>query len=184
MNDADILINPCMEKGEPDLPAAGMLLINPAEAKAGLHLAESRDGQQHFLYNSRLAVIPAAEPEGSFFLAGPTVGAPMAVLTLEKLVALGARRVIVYGWCGSLSDTLRLGDVLLPTWALSDEGTSAHYPVKSRPESHAHTRVHLAAGLTAQGGRIQSGPVWTTDAPYRESTAQINKFYLFSPHHL
>ncbi len=174
MNDADILINPRRQKGEPDLPAAGMLLINPAEAKAGQHLAASKDGQQHFLYNSRLAVIPPVEPGGSFFIAGPAVGAPMAVLTLEKLVALGVRRAIVFGWCGSLSDTLRIGDVLLPTWAVSAEGTSVHYPVNSRPESHAPTRVLLAAGLTAQGLRVQSGPVWTTDAPYRESISQIN----------
>ena len=175
MNDADILINPSRDKGEPGLPAAGMLLINPAEAKAGLHLAKSKGGQQHFLYNSRLAVIPGAVPGESFFIAGPAVGAPMAVLTLEKLVALGVRRTIIFGWCGSLSDTLRIGDILLPTWAVSAEGTSAHYPVSSRPESHAHTRVFLNSGLTAQGLRVQSGPVWTTDAPYRESASQINR---------
>jgi len=175
MNDTGMIINPGRDKGEPGLPAAGMLLVNPAEAEDGLRLAKSRNGRQYFLYNSRLALIPAAPPAGSFFMAGPAVGAPMAVLTLEKLIALGARRVIVYGWCGSLSETLRTGDFLLPTWAVSSEGTSAHYPLASRPESHEPMRQLLAEVLTAQGLTVRSGPVWTTDAPYRESIAQVGQ---------
>lgn len=175
MNDTDMIINPGWEKGEPELPAAGLLLINPAEAKTALSLAKTRGGQQHFLYNSNLALLPNNGPIGFIFFAGPAVGAPMAVLTLEKLVALGARRIIVYGWCGSLSDTLHIGDVLLPTWAVSEEGTSGHYPAKDRPESHAPTRQLLVEGLTAQGLTVHSGPVWTTDAPYRESIAQVKR---------
>jgi len=174
MNAADMIINPGREKGEPELPAAGMLLINPTEAKAGLQLAKERDSRQYFLFNSRLAVVPA-KITGSYFIAGPAVGAPMAVLTLEKLVALGARRIIVYGWCGSLNGTMSIGDILLPTWAVSDEGTSDHYPLKARPESHAPTRELLQEGLGLQGQTVRSGPVWTTDAPYRESTARVIK---------
>lgn len=169
-----MVINPSREKGEPELPAAGMLLINPADTVTALRLAKNRGGRQHFLFNSRLAHIPAAEAAESFFMAGPAVGAPMAVLTLEKLIALGARRIIVYGWCGSLRETLRTGDILLPTWARSDEGTSAHYPLNSRPESHAATRQLLADGLAAKGLTVCTGPVWTTDAPYRESIAEVN----------
>ena len=170
-----MIINPNREKGEPELPASGMLVINPAEAEAGRRLAIKKNGKQHFLFNSWLALIPAAKPAKSFFMAGPAVGAPMAVLTLEKLAALGARQIIIYGWCGSLSNTLHIGDVLLPTWAKSDEGTSAHYPVNARPESHTPTRQNLSKGLAAQGLTALSGPVWTTDAPYRESVAQVNQ---------
>lgn len=131
--------------------------------------------KRHFLFNSRLAVVPAQPPAAPFFMAGPAVGAPMAVLTLEKLVALGARTVVVCGWCGSLHDSLQTGDVLLPTWSVSDEGTSSHYPGKNRAESHAPTRTLLAEGLTRQGMCVRSGPVWTTDAPYRESKARVKE---------
>ena len=99
----------------------------------------------------------------------------MAVLTLEKLIVLGAKRIITFGWCGSLSDTLHIGDVLLPTWAISDEGTSNHYPVTRRPESHAPTRQILSDMLAAQGETVRSGPIWTTDAPYSESTSQVRQ---------
>jgi len=175
MNDTGMIINPSREKGDPDLPAAGMLLINPSEALAGMRLAKERGGRQYFLYNSRLTLVPELPPAGAFFLAGPAVGAPMAVLTLEKLVVLGARRIIVYGWCGSLNNTLAIGDLLLPTWGVSDEGTSEHYPVSGRPESHAHTRQLLAESLKSQGMTVQTGPLWSTDAPYRESLEQVKR---------
>jgi len=175
-NMSDMLINPCRTKGEPELKGYGLLLVNPTEANAGFTLAKKLAGQKHFLFNSRLVQIPAPKGEDTFFMAGPAVGAPMAVLALEKLIALGGTKFIVYGWCGSLNTSLQIGDVLLPTWALSDEGTSAHYPVSGRPESCRETRRLLEQGLAARGDNVICGPVWTTDAPYRESRQKIKAF--------
>jgi len=176
MKDAEMIITPCKERNEPELPASGLLLINPTEADAGLRLAKKQGGKQHFLFNSRLTIVPENESAESFFIAGPAVGAPMAVLSLEKLIALGARRIILFGWCGSLSDAVKIGDLLLPTWAISDEGTSAHYPVNSRPESSAATGKFLFDKLMAMGQTVHTGPIWSTDAPYRESVAQVEQF--------
>ena len=175
MNDAEMIITPCREKNEPKLPANGLLLINPAEADAGVRLAKKQGGKQHFLFNSRLTIVPENESAESFFIAGPAVGAPMAVLSLEKLIALGACRIVILGWCGSLNDAVRIGDVLLPSWAISDEGTSAHYPLNSRPESPAAKRKLLFGKLTAMGQTVHTGPIWSTDAPYRESVAQVEQ---------
>ena len=168
-----MLINPCRTKGEPELKGYGLLLVNPTEAQAGFTLTGKLDGQNHFLFNSRLAQIPAHKGKDTFFMAGPAVGAPMAVLALEKLIALGGKKFIVSGWCGSLANDVQIGDVLLPTWALSDEGTSAHYPVSGRPESCRETRRLLEQGLAARRDNVICGPVWTTDAPYRESRQKI-----------
>jgi uridine phosphorylase len=172
---SDMLINPGRGKSEPELKGYGLVLINPTEAKTGFTLASKLAGQNHFLFNSRLAQIPANKAEDTFFMAGPAVGAPMAVLALEKLIALGGTKFIAYGWCGSLTNDLQIGDVLLPTWAISDEGTSAHYPVESRPESCQETRSLLEQGLAARRYEVISGPAWTTDAPYRESRQKIKE---------
>jgi len=175
MTDTEMIINPSRDSSDPELPTAGLFLINPTEANAGLKWAKNSGGQEHFLFNSRLALIPGSGHSSPLFIAGPSVGAPMAVLTLEKLIVLGAKRIITFGWCGSLNDTLQIGDVLLPTWAISDEGTSNHYPVTPRPESHAPTRQILGDRFAAQGMTALSGPIWTTDAPYRESITQVNQ---------
>ena len=128
---------------------------------------------RHFLFNSNLHIILESLAGNSVFLAGPAVGAPMAVMTLEKLIALGAKKVIVCGWCGSLQSGLEIGDILLPTWGVSEEGTSSHYPIKGRAGSFPSLRETVAGYLRQNNFASQEGPIWTTDAPYRETRAQV-----------
>ena len=40
-------------------------------------------------------------------LMAPALGAPYAVMVLEKLLVLGARMVLALGWCGSLQSHLK-----------------------------------------------------------------------------
>ena len=169
----DVAITPRREKGEPILAKLGILCINPGDAVLGCQLAKQLGGQRHKLFNSNLYQVPATSQAGPFFTAGPAVGAPMAVLTLEKLVALGAKRIIVYGWCGSLTESLAVGDALLPNRAVSEEGTSAHYPLSSRAEASQLLLQPLAARLQAENIKMKIGTVWTTDAPYRETKDKI-----------
>ena len=71
------------------------------------------------------------------------MGAPYAVMILETLAAWGAKQVIFLGWCGAISATVSIGDILVPTLAWIDEGTSRAYspkPVKARSPSDALTR--------------------------------------------
>lgn len=110
-------------------------------------------------------------------VAGPMLGAPQAVLVLEKLIALGVARIIAAGWCGSLQADVAIGDLVLPTGAFSEEGTSAHYPVAEpfRGPSRALGRV-LKEALAGKSMTVHEGPVWTTDAPFRETVAKVKKY--------
>jgi uridine phosphorylase len=107
-------------------------------------------------------------------LAGPAPGAPYAVMVLEKLIALGVRAVVALGWCGSLSPEARIGDLIIPETALSEEGTSGHYPLgESGPTATPDLRRILQERLTAAGVNFHSGKVWTTDAIYRETETKV-----------
>ena len=107
-------------------------------------------------------------------LAGPFLGAPQAVLGLEKLIALGARRVLVTGWCGSLQPDLRIGDLVMPSGALSEEGTSKHYPLEGDdPEADPDLRRRLADAVARRGLTARTGRIWSTDAPYRETRDKV-----------
>jgi uridine phosphorylase len=108
-------------------------------------------------------------------LAGPMLGAPQTILVLERMIALGARKFIAAGWCGSLRNDVRIGDIIIPSGAISEEGTSGHYPgVACVPSSELADA--LRAALASTGPAIHEGAVWTTDAPFRETRAQIKAF--------
>ncbi len=173
---SEFVIEPTREKGEPQLPESGILVLNPTEARYAAEIAARQQGRKHFLFHSQLYEIDGRDGTNAFFVAGPAVGAPMAVLTLEKLIALGAGRIIVYGWCGSLTASLRISDILLPTWAVSEEGTTPHYPVTGKAESSTKMRLLLREALQEKGYSTAEGPMWTTDAPYREAKETVEKY--------
>jgi len=171
------IINPCREKGDPDLPDIGLLCINPGDMRFLADCAKELGATSHFLFNSKLQTIPALNSsQQNIFIAGPAVGASMAVLCLEKLIAIGAEKIIVYGWCGSLFPGLKTGDILIPSWGLSEEGVSVHYPINGEPASDTGIRRILADLLEKEGLRHTTAPVWTTDAPYRETQAKVREY--------
>lgn len=163
-------MNPGKEPNEKPLPQVGILACNPSDTSCFNQLASKHGLSRRFLFHSQLHV------GKEFFLAGPAVGAPMAVLCLEKLIALGAKKIILYGWCGSLQQELHAMDVLVPTSGLSEEGTSLHYQLdnwngKITPSKALRSR--LCNGLTNNNIGFQEGAVWTTDAPYRETEKKV-----------
>ncbi|WP_456473356.1 nucleoside phosphorylase [Desulfolithobacter sp.] len=168
----ECVLNPERRKGEPELPPSGILAVNPTDGRTLEQLAVQFGLKRRFLFNSRLY----SGREAGFFLAGPAVGAPMAVLCLEKLIGLGARNIILYGWCGSLVREIGVGDIVVPTSHLSEEGTSAHYPISGESGPDHGLRLQLTSLLDRCDESWHAGRCWTTDAPYRETRAKVRRY--------
>jgi len=110
----------------------------------------------------------------SLALAGPVLGAPQAVILLEKLIALGARYIFCMGWCGSIAASVAIGDLVLARNALSEEGTSPHYPVGNKKvEASGLLMRYLADALSRRGCPFHQGRIWTTDAIFRETENKV-----------
>ncbi len=169
------LINPRREKGEPLLQGPVLFYINPAEARRACQIAKELGGRRHYLFNGNLWEVGGSD-ECTFYICGPAVGAPMAVMTLEKLIALGAQKVIACGTCGSLMAGVAIGDVLLPDSMLCDEGVSGHYPLEQVPIVSDNLMAKLGSYLEDMSVPWQRGVVCSTDAPYRETLGQINEY--------
>jgi uridine phosphorylase len=107
---------------------------------------------------------------------GPVLGAPHAVMVLEKLIVLGAEKIVFLGWCGSVHEEAFIGDFLVPDCAIIGEGTSGYYVSdRKRMRSQPSPKI-LNALLTACKGHsliFHKGPVWSTDAPFRETPQLI-----------
>ncbi len=113
-----------------------------------------------------------------YAVVGPVVGAPYAVMLMEPLIAWGVRQIVFMGWCGAIAAGVNIGDVIVPTGAIIDEGTSPGYDAAPLDTSFPSAALNerITAALTARGEAFHEGPVWTTDAVYRETPEKMARF--------
>jgi uridine phosphorylase len=104
-------------------------------------------------------------------------GAPNAVMLLEELIAFGVKRVVYLGYCGSLQDEIKVGDVIVPTESIREEGTSYHYlPEGERSFPDRSIQGKLYTRIKESHLPVHTGRIWTTDAPYRETRAKVRRY--------
>jgi uridine phosphorylase len=168
------LINPKKSRSEPGIDPLALLIPLPGDLQRMTRLF-GEAGSPCFK-NNLLRVFQLTGSTRTIGVAGPAVGAPQAVMVLEKLIALGARRVIFLGWTGGLNPALSPGDLILPDEAISEEGTSRHYSNETRSKPSNPLLRDLKAALKEKDLSFQQGPVWTTDAPYRETIDKVKAF--------
>ena len=107
-------------------------------------------------------------------VAHPGVGAPFAAAVREELIAYGCNRFIACGGAGVLRRDLAVGQVVVPTAAVRDEGTSYHYMPPSREvAAQPEVLASIERTLQAEGVPYIVGKTWTTDAFYRETPARV-----------
>ena len=107
-------------------------------------------------------------------LVGGVMGAPMAAMVLEVLIAFGARHIIGVGSCGSLDKNLRVGQLVIPQNAIPDEGTSSHYPLPGKKIGASPRILKMIQSLCDKKSQTWAcGKVWTTDAVFRETRQKI-----------
>lgn len=103
------------------------------------------------------------------------IGAPAAALQFELLIALGVSRFINIGTAGGLQPETVVGALTVCTEAIRDEGVSHHYlgdaPAAVEPSPELSSA--FADALVARGVAPLHGATWTTDAPFRETHAEI-----------
>ncbi|MBV9817539.1 MAG: hypothetical protein JOZ07_04230 [Solirubrobacterales bacterium] len=101
------------------------------------------------------------------------MGGPSAAIVITELAQLGARTMVRVGTCGALDPTLALGDLLVVSAALADDGCSRALAARTRvaPDRAlaAGTRVAPDPSLTAalaRAGTAREVTVVSTDLFY------------------
>jgi uridine phosphorylase len=117
----------------------------------------------------------ADSPDAAMSVSGPMMGAPYAVAVMETLIAWGARSLLFFGWCGAISPAVGIGDIIVPTGSIIDEGTSLHYGSDTGRTSAASREAvkQIEDILTDRGLPFHKGIVWSTDAPFRETPEKV-----------
>jgi uridine phosphorylase len=115
--------------------------------------------------------------EGRVTIAHPPFGASNCVALAEELAAFGMKQALFVGYCGSLQPGIRAGDIIVPTEAVREEGTSFHYlppDVSVRP--HQVIQDIIVDCLQRSKIPYHQGTIWTTDAIYRETQGKVKRY--------
>jgi uridine phosphorylase len=95
------------------------------------------------------------------------VGAPSTAVLVEELAKLGARTFLRVGNSGGLSPELELGELVVTTGAVRDDGTSRTYVAPEYPAVADHRLVAaLLAAARERGIPCHAGITWSLDAFY------------------
>jgi len=171
----DAIINPKRSKGSPELGPVVLMVATESDLTLLCELLYLDKNSFRKLFISKLYVDIEKIP--NIAVVGPFVGAPYAVMLLETLIAWGAEKILFFGWCGAISDSVKIGDIILPDSAIIDEGTSSHYlsdTFLSRPSPMivAQAREYLHE----KDFYFHHGKIWSTDAVFRETRDKVLSF--------
>ncbi|MBU1112262.1 MAG: hypothetical protein KKH93_00085 [Candidatus Omnitrophica bacterium] len=101
---------------------------------------------------------------------------PDSALATEILCAGGINTFIRLGSCGSLRQDINIGDYILVTDVLRGEGTTPYY-VKEDFKAKTSPEITKSLEVTfKQAGKVHQGPIWTTDAIFRETKDIVNSY--------
>ncbi len=161
----------------PTAPLAERVLL-PGDPGRALALAQALiDAPKMFNHNRGLWGYsgPARLDGAPLTIQSTGMGGPSAAIVIHELISLGATRLLRVGTCGGLDPSLELGQLLVVTEAIADDGTSRALGAGPRVSGSPGLLASLlrAAGPpagvpvpTAGNTATNSGPIVSTDLFY------------------
>jgi DeoD family purine-nucleoside phosphorylase len=158
----------------PTAPLAQRVLL-PGDPGRALVLAQTLlDEARMFNHNRGLWGYTGNAADGRPLTIQSTgMGGPSAAIVIFELAALGARRLLRVGTCGSLTRELQLGDLLVATEAIPADGTSR---ALGAPDRTAPDPALAAALVDAVGQAGRAGAVASTDLFYDVPEAEQQRW--------
>jgi uridine phosphorylase len=104
------------------------------------------------------------------------VGAPATAFLIEHLIACGARVILFSTALGAFQPYMKPGDFVIPSKVVIGEGTSKYYYPRIRViRPNPEVVKILKEACSIMGVKPLIGPIWNTDAFYREMRSKIEK---------
>ncbi|HBG17642.1 MAG TPA: uridine phosphorylase [Firmicutes bacterium] len=106
------------------------------------------------------------------------IGGPSLGIAVEELKNIGVKTLIRIGSCGALQKDLKLGNLLIATGAVRNEGTSLAYVEQGYPAvPDADVLFALLESAKEQGFPYQYGRIRSHDSFYTDQEEEINRYW-------
>ena len=186
MNKYDAIVNPVKGKNSPDPGSVSVMVSGAKDLSSICCLLDLSEDDYISLMMSRF--FRGEDNNSRFSVIGPVIGASYATILLETLIIWEARKILFFGCCGAVSDHVHIGDIIVPTSAIIDEGVSKHYDLCAPvvldevTGKDKNTRISFPSEefnyeiknrLIKSGIHFHEGLIWSTDAVYRETYEKV-----------
>jgi uridine phosphorylase len=154
--------------------ACALICVLPHDLRAFVKMLQ---GEPLKAWKGYREVYQGSVGEGRVTIARTLPGAPNCVALAEELASFGTKQILFMGYCGSLQPGVRAGDIICPTEAIREEGTSFHYlPANVPARPHEETQGIIVDGLRRKKIPYHQGLIWTIDAIYRETKGKVKRY--------
>lgn len=103
-----------------------------------------------------------------------SMGSPTAALIIELMAVVDPKAVLFLGMCGGLHRSLKVGDFILPTAAIRDEGSSQHFmPAQVPALPTFKVQKFVSQIMVEKGFDYRTGVIHTTDYRFWEFDQQF-----------
>lgn len=151
---------------EGDVAEYVLLPGDPARAAA---IAEHLDDARHVATSREFTTYTGRFGGVGVTVTSTGIGGPSTAIAIEELVQLGAKTLLRIGTCGAMQPQAHVGDLIVASGAVRDEGTSRQYAPLEYPAIASPDVVQaLRDAAAARGFAHHVGVVHTTDSFYAQ----------------
>ncbi|ATF90991.1 nucleoside phosphorylase [Cedecea neteri] len=150
----------------------------PGDPKRVEHVAQFLENVEDFGSNREYRALRGWFRGVEVLVMSTGMGGPSTAIAVEELRQIGVTNLIRIGSCGAMQNHIRLGDLVIATAAVRDDGTSNMYIAKGYPACADIGLVHhLAQQAKRLGYASHCGYVRSHDSFYTEREDEINQFW-------
>ncbi|WP_458206346.1 nucleoside phosphorylase [Haladaptatus sp. NG-SE-30] len=137
-----------IEVGEGDVADAVLLPGNPERVEK---ITQFWDSAEEVAFHREYRTVTGTYDETPISVTSTGIGSPSAAIAVEELARIGAETFIRVGSCGAIQPDMNVGDLVITTGGVRQEGTSDEYVRKDYP---AVADYEVVAALVAAAERL------------------------------
>lgn len=158
----------------------GKYVLLPGDPERVLRIAKHLDGAREIAYNREFRTWTGVYKGITISATSTGIGCPSAAIAVEELANIGATHVIRVGSTGAIQPGIQIGDLIIATGSMRNEGTSLFYVGESFPAVPNHLLTHalVESAMKYQNNRdfhLHVGLCASNDAFYGEDPVFIAK---------
>lgn len=154
------------------------LVLLPGDPERVLRVATHLDEWKEVAYNREFRTITGTYKGIAVTVTSTGIGGASAVIALEELIACGAKKFIRIGSAGAAQSHVAIGDLIIATGAVREDGASAMYVDKQFP-AVANLRIASTMESIAReaGYKHHVGIVRSHDGFYMDEEMDIMRYW-------